>query len=155
MSDAGEIRSMLTASATRLFADHVDSPLLDAARRDGWSPALWRIVEESQLPLISIAEAAGGAGGSLSDWAAVLRLAGRFAAPIPLAETGIAAWMLADSRLPIPRGPLAFGPVHGEPVTARHDGARVRPELSGEDRFRGRRRPSSLGPRQPRHVVRQ
>ena len=129
MSDAGETRSMLTASATRLFADHVDARLLDAARRDGWSPELWRIVEESQLPLISIAEAAGGAGGSLSDWAAVLRLAGRFAAPIPLAETGIAGWMLADSRLPIPRGPLAFGPVHGETITARHDGAHWR--LSG------------------------
>jgi acyl-CoA dehydrogenase len=94
---------MLTASATRLFADHIDARLLDDARRDGWSPALWRSVEESQLPLISIAEAVGGAGGSLSDWAAVLRLAGRFAAPIPLAETGIAGWMLADSRLPLPR----------------------------------------------------
>jgi acyl-CoA dehydrogenase len=129
MSDAGEIRSMLTASATRLFADHIDARLLDDARRDGWSPALWRSVEESQLPLISIAEAAGGAGGSLSDWAAVLRLAGRFAAPIPLAETGIAGWMLADSRLPLPRGPLAFGPVHGETITARQHGAQWR--LSG------------------------
>ena len=126
MSDAGEIRSMLTASATRLFADHIDARLLDDARRDGWSPALWRSVEESQLPLISIAEAAGGAGGSLSDWAAVLRLAGRFAAPIPLAETGIAGWMLADSRLPLPRGPLAFGPVHGETITARQHGGEWR-----------------------------
>ena len=62
---------MLIDSATRLFADHVDAKLLDAAKRDGWSPELWRIVAEAQLPLVSISEEAGGAGGSLSDLAAV------------------------------------------------------------------------------------
>lgn len=131
-TEAREIRSMLVESATRLFADHVDAKLLAAARRDGWSPELWRVVETAQLPLVSVAEAAGGAGGTLSDWAAVLRLAGRFSAPIPLAETGIAGWMLANSRLPIPRGPLAFGPVHGETITARQEGAQWR--LSGSMR---------------------
>ena len=34
---------------------------------------------------VGIAEANGGSGGSLSDQAAVLRIAGRYAAPIPLA----------------------------------------------------------------------
>ncbi|MBI1991276.1 MAG: acyl-CoA/acyl-ACP dehydrogenase [Betaproteobacteria bacterium] len=122
MNDTSEVRAMLIESATRLFADHVDSRLLDAAKRDGWSPELWRIVEAAQLPLVSIAEEAGGAGGSLSDLAAVLRIAGRFAAPIPLAETAIAGWMLASCRLPIESGPLAFGPVHGETVVARQHG---------------------------------
>lgn len=122
MNDASDVRAMLIESATRLFADHVDARLLDAAKRAGWSPELWRIVEAAQLPLVSIAEEAGGAGGSLSDLAAVLRIAGRFAAPIPLAETALAGWMLAGSRLPIAGGPLAFGPVHGETVTARPHG---------------------------------
>ena len=116
--EAREVRGMLIESATRLFADHVDAKLLAAAKRDGWSPELWRIVEDAQLPLVAIAEDAGGAGGSLSDWAAVLRIAGRYCAPIPLAETGIAGWLLASCGLPIPAGPLAFGPVHGETVTA-------------------------------------
>ena len=129
MNDVSDVRAMLIESATRLFADHVDAKLLAAAKRDGWSPALWDIVEEAQLPLISIAEEAGGAGGSLSDLAAVLRVAGRFAAPIPLAETAIAGWMLASCNLQIPEGPLAFGPVHGEIVTARKHGAQWR--LSG------------------------
>ena len=129
MSDVSDVRAMLIESATRLFADHVDARLLDAAKRDGWSPELWRIVEAAQLPLVSIAEEAGGAGGSLSDLAAVLRIAGRYAAPIPLAETALAGWMLAGSNLPIESGPLAFGPVHGETVTARPHGAQWR--LSG------------------------
>mgnify|MGYP001298660229 CR=1 FL=1 len=121
--DAREIRAMLNESATRLFADHIDAKLLAAARREGWSPELWRIVENAQLPLIGIAEDAGGAGGSVSDWAAVLRLAGRYCAPIPLAETGIAGWLLASCGLPIPKGPLAFGPAHGEIVAAKKTGA--------------------------------
>jgi len=126
MNDASDVRAMLIESATRLFADHVDAKLLAAAKRDGWSPGLWKIVEEAQLPLISVAEEAGGAGGSLSDLAAVLRIAGRFAAPIPLAETAIAGWMLATCGLKIPDGPLAFGPVHGETVTAHKHGAQWR-----------------------------
>lgn len=132
MNDTSEIRAMLIESATRLFADHVDARLLDAAKRDGWSPELWRIVEEAQLPLVSIAEEAGGAGGSLSDLAAVLRIAGRYAAPIPLAETALAGWMLASCRLPIESGPLAFGPVHGENVAARQHGTQW--SLSGSMR---------------------
>ena len=122
MNDTSEVRAMLIESATRLFADHVDAKLLDAAKRDGWSPELWRIVAEAQLPLVSVAEEAGGAGGSLSDLAAVLLIAGRYAAPVPLAETAIAGWMLASCRLPIESGPLAFGPVHGENVAARQHG---------------------------------
>lgn len=132
MNDASDVRAMLIESATRLFADHVDAKLLDAAKRDGWSPELWRIVEEAQLPLVSIAEEAGGAGGSLSDLAAVLRIAGRFAAPIPLAETALAGWMLACCGLRIADGPLAFGPVHGETVTAHRHGTQWR--LSGSMR---------------------
>lgn len=132
MSDASDVRAMLVESATRLFADHVDARMLDAAKRDGWSPELWRIVEEVQLPLVSIAEEIGGAGGTLSDLAAVLRIAGRFAAPIPLAETALAGWMLAGSSLPIGNGPLAFGPVHGEIVAASQHGTQW--SLSGSMR---------------------
>ncbi len=122
MNDAGDVRTMLVEAATRLFADCVDAKMLDAAKRDGWSPALWRTVEDAQLPLVSIEEEAGGAGGTLSDLAAVLRIAGRFSAPIPLAETAIAGWMLASGGLAIPHGPLAFGPVHGETITATKHG---------------------------------
>jgi len=122
VNDASDIRAMLVESATRLLNDHVDQKMLDAAKRDGWSPALWRTVEEAQLPLVSVPEEAGGAGGTLSDLAAVLRVAGRYAAPIPLAETAIAGWMLAQSGLKVPAGPLAFGPAHGEKIAARRKG---------------------------------
>lgn len=129
LTEMSDVRAMLVESATRLFADQVDAKMLEAAKRDGWSAPLWKIVEAAQLPLVSIAEDAGGAGGSLSDLAAVVRVAGRYAAPIPLAETAIAGWMLASSGLKIPAGPLTLAPVHGEKITAQKDGARWK--LSG------------------------
>ncbi|HZT50686.1 MAG TPA: acyl-CoA dehydrogenase family protein, partial [Stellaceae bacterium] len=65
-------------------------------------------VETAGLPLATVAEAKGGAGADLGDAMAILREAGRAAVPVPLAETMLAAWMLAESGLEVPRGPLAI-----------------------------------------------
>ena len=125
MNAPNDIRLMLVESATRLFNDHVDQKMLDAAKRDGWSEKLWQALEQAELPRVSIPEEAGGAGGTLSDLAAVLRVAGHFSAPVPLAETAmLAGWMLAGSGLPVPRGPLAAGPLRDESLRARRDGNR-------------------------------
>lgn len=117
MTTATEIRNMLTDAAMRLFTDHVDQKLLDAAKHDGWSAALWRELEQAELPLVGVPEESGGAGGSLSDAAAVLRIAARHAAPVPLAETVLAGWLLSSAGLKVPRGALTIGPVHGEEHT--------------------------------------
>jgi acyl-CoA dehydrogenase len=122
MNSPTDIRTMLCDAATRLFTDHVDQKMLDAAKRDGWSTALWQELEQAELPLVGVPEEAGGAGGSLSDAAAVLRIAARHAAPVPLAETGLAGWLLATAGLPVPRGPMTVGPVLDENITAVHDG---------------------------------
>lgn len=125
MNAPNDIRLMLVESATRLFNDHVDQKVVEAAKRDGWSDTLWHALEQAELPRVSIPEEAGGAGGTLSDLAAVLRVAGRFSAPVPLAETAmLGGWMLAASGLPVPRGPLAAGPVRDDIVSARRDGSR-------------------------------
>lgn len=110
MNDSTDVRDMLVESATRLFADHVDAKLMDAAKRDGWSPRLWEVIEQAELSRISVPEEAGGAGGTLSDLAAVLRVAGRYTAPVPFAETALMAnWMLAASGLPLQPGPSTIG----------------------------------------------
>ena len=131
MNAPSDVRMMLVESATRLFADHVDDKLLAAAKREGWSPSLWQVLEQAELPLVSIPEDAGGAGGTLSDAAAVLRVAGRQCAPVPLAETGmLAGWMLAASGVNVPRGALAAGPARdADRVTVERSGGTW--ELSG------------------------
>lgn len=125
MNAPNDIRAMLIESATRLFSDHVDAKMLAAARTEGWSPALWDVLEQAELPRVSIPEEAGGAGGTLGDAAALLRIAGRYAAPVPLAETGLlAGWMLAAAGLRVPRGPLAAAPARDDTVYAHRDGSR-------------------------------
>ena len=120
-----DTRLMLVESATRLFNDHVDPAMLGAAKHAAWSENLWQALERAELPRVSIPEEAGGAGGTLSDLAAVLRVAGRFSAPVPLAETAmLAGWMLAASGLPVPRGALAAGPVRDDAVRVCRDGGR-------------------------------
>ena len=123
MNESTEIRTMLSDVATRLFTDHVDQKMLNAAKQDGWSAALWNELEQADLPLVGVPESAGGAGGSLSDAVAVLRIAARHAAPAPLAETALAGWLLSSAGLKVPRGPLTIGPVRDDKLTTVKDGA--------------------------------
>src|SRR4029077_4450400 len=93
---------LLIETAGRLFSDTCTHRSIQAAEREGWAPGVWAPVAEVGLPWIAIPEAAGGGGGALPDALAVLRIAGRYAAPIPLAETGLlAGWLLAGAGLPV------------------------------------------------------
>lgn len=122
MSD-NEIRSMLAESAQRLFTGHVNPKMLDAAKREGWSATLWNELEAAELPRVGVAEEAGGAGGTLSDAAAVLRIAARHAAPVPLAETMLAGWLLASAGLKAARGALTVACASNDAIRAVKEGA--------------------------------
>ena len=55
--------------------------------------------------------------------AGVLFAAGRFAVPLPIGETMIAAWLLAEAGLDVPLGPLTVAPVHlGDRLALARDG---------------------------------
>jgi alkylation response protein AidB-like acyl-CoA dehydrogenase len=75
---------------------------------------LWDTLEESGLPRAWVPEDLGGAGAAMADGFAVLRVAGRFAAPVPLAETLLAGWLLARAGIAVPEGPLTLAPVHAD-----------------------------------------
>ncbi len=82
--------------------------------------ALWEKLEKANLTTVSIPEEYGGAGGTLGTAADILRVAARYVAPIPLAETALlACWALSASQAPVPKGPLTAAPVRtGEFVEA-------------------------------------
>jgi acyl-CoA dehydrogenase len=123
MSEQTEVRALLAETAQRLFTGHVDAKLLDAAKTTGWSDKLWHELEQAELPLVGVPEEAGGAGGSLSDAAAVLRIAARHAAPVPLAETMLAGWLLSNVGLKASRGALTVASHAGDAVKAVKEGA--------------------------------
>ena len=99
--------------AERLFADQATGALVNAAETGTWPRELWRLVEEA-----GFADALGETSelGGVVDAVAILRAAGRHAAPLPLAETMLARFALAAASLPAPAGPLALAPVERDDV---------------------------------------
>jgi acyl-CoA dehydrogenase len=103
-----EDRQMLTEVATGLFRDRCTPEDVVAAEASGWSQRLWSALTESGFPYVSLPEEAGGSGGDVADACALLTVAGRFAAPVPLAESGLlGGWALTAAGLELPEGPLS------------------------------------------------
>lgn len=109
-----ELQTILSETCTRLFTDHATTAVLEGGERGEWPGALWQALEENGLTLPQVPEARGGAGGSWDDAFVVLMAAGRFAAPVPLAETMLAGSILAEAGLDVPLGPMTVAPAHLE-----------------------------------------
>jgi acyl-CoA dehydrogenase len=104
--------SIITDTATKIFQDLCEPDVVNKAEKGEWPKALWDALEESGLPLTWVPDDYGGAGAELADGFAVLRVSGRFAAPVPLAETLLAGWLLAEAKIAAPAGPMTIAPVH-------------------------------------------
>ena len=109
MSDLGRL---LSDTVTRLFNDLVTKELIESAEKGVWPDKLWRALEEGGLTLPLVSESSGGAGGVWADAHTVVRAAGKHAAPLPLAETIVAGWLLGQAGLDVPLGPLTIAPGH-------------------------------------------
>ena len=106
--------NIIVDTATRIFQDLCEPATVNEAEKGEWPKALWDALEESGLPLAWVPDDLGGAGATMADGFAVLRVAGRFAAPVPLAETLMAGWLLAQAGIAVPSGPLTVAPVHAD-----------------------------------------
>jgi acyl-CoA dehydrogenase len=103
--------SLLTDSVDRALRELTTPDVLRSAEADGWSADLWGEVSAMGLPGISIEERLGGAGGSLADAIEVLRIAGRYALPLPLAEAGVlGGWLLTQAGIPVDTSVLTAVP---------------------------------------------
>src|ERR1700736_4786425 len=112
MNDSSD--NIIVDTATRIFRDLCEPATVNDAEKGVWPKALWDALEESGLPLAWVPDDLGGAGAEMADGFAVLRVAGRFAAPVPLAETLMAGWLLAGAGIRVPGGPLTIAPVHAD-----------------------------------------
>jgi len=105
-----DVRTMLADTAARLHADLVTPDVLERAEDGGFPDALWAAFEENGLTRVLVPEADGGVGGSWEEAFVLLHAAGRWAAPVPLAETIVAAWLLTRAGLEAPTGVLTIAP---------------------------------------------
>ena len=108
-----ESDSIIVDTTNRIFQDLGDPQTVNNAKDDGWKKPLWAALEESGLTLTWVPDTLGGAGAEISDGFDVLRAAGNHAVALPLAETMLAGWLLAQAGIASPSGPMTVAPVRG------------------------------------------
>ena len=114
----------LTDSAARLFALNTGKDVMRTADGGPFPRRLWDAVVEAGFTVALLPEEAGGFGATVAEAMALLQVSAAHAAPIPLAETMLAGWLLAKASLPVPPGVLTLAPVRVKDVLQlRRDGA--------------------------------
>ena len=105
-----ESDNIVAETAARIFADLADPQTINKARDSGWKKKLWSALSDAGLTLAWVPENLGGAGASLDDGFVILGAAGRYALPVPLAETLLAGWLLAQAGIEAPAGKMTVAP---------------------------------------------
>ena len=106
-----EMRTILVDAASRLFGDLCTSERFAEAEKGGLGASAWQQLEAAGLTRATVSEARGGDGADLGDALALVREAGKFALPLPLADTLLAELVLAAAGLPPQPGIGTTGPV--------------------------------------------
>lgn len=106
--------SIIIDTATRVMQDLCEPGVINDAEEGKWPKALWNALEESGLTLTWVSDEIGGAGAEMGDGFDVLKVGGAFAAPVPLAETLLAGWLLGQAGIQVPMGPMTAAPVRAD-----------------------------------------
>ena len=92
-----ESENIVAETAEKIFADLADAQTINRDKKGDWKAPLWQALTEAGLPLAHGCPriATAQAPASLKGFS-VLSAAGRFAVAVPLAETMLAGWLLAQ-----------------------------------------------------------
>src|SRR5471030_3113607 len=122
--------NIVAETAEKIFADLADAQTINNDKNGSWKTPLWQALTEAGLPLAWVPEDCGGSGASLAEGFGVLGAAGRFAIAVPLAETMLAGWLLAQAKIASPEGEMTVAPASlKDRITLNADGT-----LSGRAR---------------------
>lgn len=105
-----ESDNIVVETAEKIFADLADPQTINNDKKNSWQAPLWQALSEAGLPLAWVPDDLGGSGASLADGFALLNAAGRFAVAVPLAETMLAGWLLAQAKIASPEGEMTVLP---------------------------------------------
>lgn len=115
--------NIVAETAERIFTDLANAQSINSATDDSWKTPLWAALADAGLPLSWVPEDCDGSGAGLADGFSVASSAGRFAVSIPLVETMLAGWLLAQAGLPSPSGKMTVAPARPQDrVTVNADG---------------------------------
>jgi acyl-CoA dehydrogenase len=105
-----ESENIVAETAEKIFADLADTQTINRDKQGTWKAPLWNALTEAGLPLSWVPEDCGGSGASMAEGFSVLSAAGRFAVAVPLAETMLAGWLLAQAKISSPEGEMTVAP---------------------------------------------
>jgi alkylation response protein AidB-like acyl-CoA dehydrogenase len=125
-----ESENIVVETAEKIFADLADAQTINHDKKGEWKAPLWKALTEAGLPLSWVGEDCGGSGASLAEGFGVVGAAGRHAIAVPLAETMLAGWLLAQAKIASPEGEMTVAPASPKDrITLNADGT-----LSGRAR---------------------
>lgn len=96
-----EMKEMILDVVERMLKEKVHKDLVDTIEQGKWAPEVWQLFEENGMTAVAITEENGGAGGDLEDLLNIVRLTGKYAAPIPFMETTLANYLLQSTNLQV------------------------------------------------------
>jgi acyl-CoA dehydrogenase len=137
-----ESENIVVETAEKIFADLADAQTVNRDSKGEWQAPLWRALTDAGLPLSWVPEDCNGSGASLNEGFSVLSAAGRFAISVPLAETMLAGWLLAQGKIASPEGAMTVAP----------SGPKDRIALNGDGTLSGRARGVPFA-RDARHIA--
>ena len=102
-----DTRQLIEDTAAKMFADHCDKAVQDAAERGEFAQALHRLVAESGFDQLGSTDS----GTDMGDLCTFLFQCGRAAVPLPLAETA-----LVNRWCGVSEGVGSIGVIAGEEI---------------------------------------
>ncbi len=113
-----DVIDALTGAVADACARHTTDPDTPAEL----NAPLWEALDQIGVLGLGVDEEKGGSGGGLEELVAVLGVLGENAAAVPFAETGLAAWILAEAGVQVPEGRLTVAVSDGLEVVTGTDG---------------------------------
>src|SRR5258706_7185769 len=101
-----ESENIVAETAEKIFADLADAQTINRDKNGAWKVPLGQALTEAGLPLSWVPEDCDGSGASLAEGFSVLSAAGRCVVAVPLAETMLAGWLLAQAKIKSPEGAM-------------------------------------------------
>jgi acyl-CoA dehydrogenase len=93
-----DLKEMILESTTKILEKYSTKEVVNDAEMGQWAGELWNNLAAYGMLGVGVPEELGGSGGDFDDALSILRLAGKYSAPIPLAETYMANWLLSSLK---------------------------------------------------------
>ena len=117
-----EMLDLIMQSTEKMFKDSCTKKIVDGLDEGRWSGDLWNTIVSSGLLTIGVPEELGGSGGDYIDGFHILRLAGKYAVPLPVLETILVNWLRAEKGLMPLSVPVTFRLTHEPTVSVAKQG---------------------------------